>query len=376
MDSYIFVVQYGFSTGLLRFYMGTTVSVPGRVICAGDYAQPTARSHPTVSCAIDTRLRVRITPRSDQYLAIRSSEVHQKVLLEEIFTDHSDSTFALNNEDRRVEITQLIKKVFEKIVDVIPESGFTLTVDADPEFTLGSGLGSSTALLVALTASIAEHFDRRQPPSSIATQAAAIESDLYDDARTSDAHSIARGGFIHDSGTIEREQFDQSLIIGRKRTELDYTTSLEQAKNYGNRSQTVQDSIENFALKSTEEVWKAILDKDEHLLRQSLVAAGDSLEAMGLSNAPLRSARATAITHTDQIGIKQSGIGHRSVLIGVSPDDSAPFRQATRSIGGEMFDTSVANEGIRYGEEIGSTPSISTMKRMGELVTRMRSTTA
>ena len=349
---------------------GTTVSAPGRIICAGDHAQLIERSTPIVSCAIEARLRVHVTSRDDHCFEIRSSGMHRKVAFDEIFTEQMGSTLAVNNGDRRVVTTQVIRRVFEDILEERPKTGLTVTLDADEELSLGTGLSSSTAFVVALAAGISTHLSQPLSPTTIATRVAEIESDLYSDARPSDAHAIARGGCICESDRIEHKPFYPDLTVGIKRTELDYGESVERAENYWKRSPRTKAAAEEFAFESAQELREAVRDKDETRFEHLLVAAGDGLEALGLSNAPLRSIRAKAIAHSEWVGVKQSGIGHRAVLIGHSTTDTSPLHHAMRSVGGKVFDTTVAKSGIKYDEEIGSDPSIPGIEWIGGSATQ------
>jgi mevalonate kinase len=349
--------------------MAVTVSAPGRILCAGDHAQVIDEPTPTVSCAIDVRLRVRITPRNDRYIVIRSSEMQQKMSFEDIFTGHAETVFALNNGDRHVAVHQLVRKVFEDIVCITPTQGFTIEIDTDSELFLGAGLGSSTALLVSLAAGISKLLDQVQTPYSIATQVATVEADLYDVARPSDAHVIARGGFIRGDGNIAHESFHPSIVVGLKKPERNYGESIERAKEYQNKSPPVYNTAKKFATESANELWRAVIEENERKLAQSMIATGDSLEALRFDNAPLRAARARAMGQFEQVGVKQSGIGHRAVLIGIPIDNADPFRYAMHSISGKEFSTTVVDKGIKYNDDINASPSISSIKMIEQLTT-------
>lgn len=329
-----------------------SVSVPGRVLCSGDQATLLEDQVGTVSCAVDLRLHVSIESRSDNQVRLCCPLMSHTAPFPEVLEGLHDDALAISNSDRRVAAYPLLRKILDQLLESPPEQGFTIDLTLDDKFSLGVGLGSSTAFLVGLFAALSEFYDKNFTSETIATHVAELETELYEDARVSDAHVIARGGFVHDTekGSIDHEVLSVPLLLGIKRTNMSYQETITCANTVQNTNVSYTEPPD-IAAANTEAIWSAIENDKVDRFMDIITLSGSVLGTLGLENWPLPIARKRVLTQERQspekIGVKQSGFGDRSLLIGLPTGDTHTFTQAMDQIGGEAIVTTTAEEGIK-----------------------------
>ncbi|MBE8215323.1 MAG: mevalonate kinase [Endozoicomonadaceae bacterium] len=112
-----------------------TVSAPGSIIIMGEHA--VLHQQPAIVCAINKRIRVKLTSRTDQYIEVYSTFGYLKTTLN-AFTKHENYRFI-----------RAILMQFKKMC----ETGLTVHIETD-SLSHHQGLGSSGALTVALISAL------------------------------------------------------------------------------------------------------------------------------------------------------------------------------------------------------------------------------
>lgn len=327
-----------------------SVSVPGRVLCSGDQAPLCRGDAAVVSCAVDLRLHITIESRPDSRVAAHCPLMSHTAPLPEVLDGLHDDALALSNSARRVAAYPILRKILDHLLESPPEQGFAITLTVDDGFSLGVGLGSSTAFVVGLFAALSEFFDKNLSPEEIATNVAALETDVYNNARASDPHVIARGGFVRETGeSIDHAMLSALLILGLKRTNKTYqepATCADRVQETTNLSTLPRTA----ASASTEALWNAVVHDDVDEFIDQLTLTGSILGTLGLETWPLPIARKRVLAQGQQspekIGVKQSGFGDRSLLVGLPTEDTIPFSRAMDQIGGKTVVTTTTKQGI------------------------------
>lgn len=148
-------------------------SAPGSAMLFGEHA--VLRGGPAIVAAIDCRLNVRLTPRSDEVITVDSSLGHASTTCAELSFGHA---------------FRFIEGVFRL---VRPNSGFTVEVISSIDPTVG--LASSASVTVALLAALQAYGTGLDRPSLLHDACTVIRS-VQKAGSGADAASIVYGGVI------------------------------------------------------------------------------------------------------------------------------------------------------------------------------------
>lgn len=151
-----------------------TASAPGSIMITGEHA--VVYGAPAIVCAIEQRIRIRVSTRADREIHIESA----------LAAHHTDLATLADHPQLRFLIAALRQNP--------PASGLDITIDSDIDPTLG--LGSSAAVTAAITALL--YRLRGQNPDLLALHRAAYRTILTVQQRGSGADLAASlaGGII------------------------------------------------------------------------------------------------------------------------------------------------------------------------------------
>ncbi|WP_251342603.1 mevalonate kinase family protein [Haloplanus halophilus] len=335
--------------------MGVTVSVPGRIVVAGDHS--TLLGGPRIAGALDVRLRVRVTERDDDTIIVRGPLGRKDTTLGSLF-DPADSTAVLtvSRSGRRLPIYALLRRILATVDRDGPDefTGFTVDIDVDEAFPLGVGLASSTALTVALTAALTETFGERQSNERVADLVADFEADLYEDAAPIDPAVIVSGGLVFGDSTVtERTTADLPVLVATAETRPSRAAIRSQVERRRSITGSLYDDVLAASDAATETLWRHLRNGDHEATRELITFYGELLDALGFSSWPMPQLRSTELVQgADTLGVKQSDFGERATLVSFPTpgDDTAELERTLGRTAGRVVSTVTTSRGLVYGD--------------------------
>lgn len=152
-------------------------SAPGSLMLFGEHA--VLHGKLALCCAVDQRIRVELTPRSDQQIYL-SSPLGQLVVNLRDFTVQAPFEFVLTALDR--------------YRNLLPQ-GFDLTVKAD--FSATMGLGSSSAVTVATVGTLSQWLGWSYSPEQLFQESKAVVLQVQGVGSGADVAAAVLGGSWH-----------------------------------------------------------------------------------------------------------------------------------------------------------------------------------
>lgn len=331
----------------------TTVSVPGRVVFGGDHSK--LLGGPIVAAAIDLRVRVTVTDRTDDRVTIEGPLANTSATLANVFKgDDVDDSLIVSKADRDLAVYPLLRTVLADvgIDDPSAISGFDVEISADPDLELGVGLASSTAVIAGLAAAFHDHFGDRLAEADLAERVGRIEADLYPDASVVDPHAIVRGGLVADvDGSLSHAALSTPVVLGVGQPKTTRGAVENHVEDLESELGPLFETVRDLGDAVTGELLKSVRAGDYVRMRSLLTFYGDLLETLGLASWPIPQARAMGVARDADAGVKQSDFGHRATLVGV-PAGEADREALVRAFEGILtpIGTEIDETGLRYHE--------------------------
>ncbi len=184
-----------------------TVSAPGKIHFLGEHV--VVHGKPALIAAIDKRLRITLTPRSDKQIEIVSQNSKQSIITSGVnileMTKKAQAQwkrFLLTNEITF--LTSMTSELLSYPLIAIGEtllfykkrlpSGFTITIDS--AIPLGSGLGSSAALSVTIAAAVSLFLGEKIDTQKIYDIALVTEQKKHGRPSGGDPAVVLHGGLV------------------------------------------------------------------------------------------------------------------------------------------------------------------------------------
>lgn len=345
------------------------VSAPGKLHLLGEHS--VVYGKPAIIAAVDKRCFVAIKPRKDKAIEIISKNFNttktvteEEILTKTKYAKDTWNTFSNTND------TTLLKTLTTEPLDyseiVIGEtlayygkplrSGFTLTIDS--EIPIGSGMGSSAALAVAVTGAVSLFLDCSFDKEVMNTIAFLAEQKKHGFPSGGDNSASCYGGLIW----YRRETPDFKII-----QPVPFTIPRSVAKNFFtvftgipdestgemvsfvrafyNTHKTSVDKILNDQELVTRELLSAIKEEDNTRILRSIRAGEKNLEKIGVVSPYVQSLmrkieKAGGAAKICGGGGKTKGTG--TVLV---------YHTDRKKIGGLLEKEGVSLSGIMLGEE-------------------------
>lgn len=334
--------------------MEATVSVPGCVTLGGSHALVT--DGPVVSSAIDARLRIRVERTDGDGVGIDSPFGSQQFRSDDLLDGDPKSAAAgaeltVEKGGRTVSGRAVLSAILDALGCTADEvTGLRFHIDRADAFPLGVGLSSSPALVVGCLAATAALGDRDLSRFEIAELAAKIEGSLWEHPHPVHPYAIAQGGTVHSEEPGDPIPFTAPLLIGLPKTSRSRAAVEERCRTIGSRFGARYDRLVDIGNGCTDAIAAAARAGDRSRVREELAFAGGLDEALGILSPQSRTVRARMLSHDDAVGVKQSDVGPRAVVLALlsTAGDAADVKRPLSQIGTETIETELSAEGLRY----------------------------
>lgn len=299
-------------------------SAPGKAIIFGEHA--VVYKKPAISVAVDKRAQI----------SISSSE--------------SQTLFTCNDLNIKSEIN-LEKKEFhmisgqEGIVYYILET-LKLKHNNDPininltlDMPIGSGLGSSAAITVALIAALTDYHNQKLDLDEIAKTAHKVELNVQGSASPLDTATSTYGGliFLDENSKVSKlnANFDEAMVIGytsqRGNTAKMVSFVKKLKENYPLLIDSIIDTMGNITLQAKELFEKETLnEKDFQIIADLLNINQGLLDAIGVNTLEL-SKMIYDSRKTGAMGSKLTGAGGGGSIIALCPGKTEEVLKTLKS---------------------------------------------
>lgn len=291
------------------------VSAPGKLLLMGDHA--VVYGHPCLVTAVNKRIKVEI----------EKSEKDQ-------WQDGKFSNAAIAKFRSQFNISQPIK------------------VTVTSEFNTNFGLGSSSAITVALAMSLYKLLLNKEPePKELFDFCYQVVKEAQGVASGFDVAAAIYGGiiyFVTGGKTIEPLEIkDLPLLVAYSGIKADTVTMINLVKEKMVTHQKGVEEIFSNISSLVEEGKIALLEKDWERLGKLFNFNQDYLEDLGVSTEKLNDMIWVA-RKAGAYGAKLSGAGGGDCMIAVVPEEKRKeVSLAIKNVGGEVLDVKISSEGVK-----------------------------
>lgn len=292
-----------------------TVSAPGKLLLTGEHS--VVYGNPCLVVAIDKRIKVTLE-KSDK-------------------DDWSNSKFI-----------DVAVKIFRATNNL--NQALKITVSSD--FSANYGLGSSSAVTVATVYGLYKLLLNKEPDKKdLFAFCYLVVLEVQGVSSGFDIAAAIYGGIIYfvTGGKIIEPIMveDLPLLVAYSGTKADTMAMVNQVKTQMTDHKTGVNEIFRNITNLVEEGKKALWEKDWVRLGTLMNFNQDYLEDLGVSTEKLDD-MISAAKKAGAYGAKLSGAGGGDCMIAVVPEEKRKnIEEAIKSVGGEILDVKVSNEGVK-----------------------------
>lgn len=322
--------------------MKISVSAPGKLMIMGEHA--VIYGNPCIVTAVDKRITATAEITAKPYMIIKSSK-DGTVQYEKLLSFLGTGIIPINI--RFVEAA--VKNFYDKYKI---ESGISISTSST--FSKNLGLGSSSAVTVAVLKAIAGIFNINISQEDLYSLSFKTIIDVQKKGSGFDVASAIIGGTIYFQ-TVEvserLEANDLMLVVGFTGTKADTVLMMNQVsqkrRDFEKGVGKIFENIENLV----KEAKIAIQDKNWERLGLLMNYNQNYLEDLGVSTDKLNS-MILAANNAGAYGAKLSGAGGGDCMIALVDNKSkTKVIDAIRSVGGEILDLQINAVGVKAERE-------------------------
>ncbi len=323
--------------------MGVTASAPAKVILFGEHF--VVYGEPAIVLAIDKRAYAKVENRNDKRLYLRSVNLNLAGYFE-------NGTFKIEQGDAKEAKMKFepIKLAFERILEKYGEK-VGLSIEINSTVPVAAGLGSSAAVVAAVTASAGAFLNVKMSKEDIFRITYEAEKIVHGTPSGIDPAISTFGGvllFQMDTGFKPLDvKMDIPLVIGDTGVERSTRVQVEKVREIKEKYPQVVDPI---MLAAREIVLKAI----DAIKENDLDALGDLmninhalLSGVGVSDESLEWL-INAARKAGALGAKLTGAGGGGCMIALAKNERLEqILEAIQRAGGRPFIARKTDEGVR-----------------------------
>ena len=314
-----------------------TCSAPGKIFLFGEHAVVYGKT--AMACAIDLRARVSLEPA--EHMHVRSD---------------GDDASGINPKKHPyiAAVLELMRKRTEME---------NLCIDIDSDIPVGSGLGSSAALVIALIKALDTYFNCGMTDEEIAATGHAAETAVQGRASPTDTFVSTFGGIVKIPDRTRSDFPETSVVIGNTRR---FSSTRRLVSNVAELKDTYPVIIDPIM----ETISSISKTGEKYVSEGNFKAVGELmninqglLDSIGVGSAEL-SALVYASRKAGAFGSKITGAGGGGCMIAFCEYKNIPrVSHAIKRAGGDAFVCRTTNEGVRIEKNTGRTKE---EKRPGE----------
>lgn len=316
-----------------------TVSAPGKLMLLGEHA--VVYGHPCLVTAVEQRLKVTVEKSNTNGLTLNAPDVS--------VNDYYKPIAQLGNG----EIPKGAKFVEIAVLNFFQKHKFSdgLKITTNSEFSSQFGFGSSSASTVCVVKALFELFEIKTTPKEIFDLSYKTVLDIQKTGSGFDVAAAVYGGvlyFITGGKVIEPIiAGDLPLLVAYSGVKADTVSMINLVKEkMQTHKEGVEEIFKNIA-NLVEEGKIALMEKDWQRLGTLMNFNQNYLEDLGVSTEKLDD-MVLAARKAGAFGAKLSGAGGGDCMIAVVPEEKRKnIEEAIKSVGGEILDVKVSNEGVK-----------------------------
>jgi mevalonate kinase len=297
-----------------------TSSAPGKLMLFGEHA--VVYGHPCIVTAVDSRLRVTVTPTSDGNVSITAPQVNN--------TRFVDAALTAGCHEWRISHT-----------------GLAVTTESD--FPCTFGFGSSSAVTVAALHALATAFGKPVTPRDLFTLAYRVVLAVQGVGSGFDVASAVYGGTLaYVVGGKRLDPIDSAppIVIGYTGQKADTATIVREVAKKREAYPDRVDRIMAAIAQLTDQAEAAMRGGDWERTGKLMTFNQEYLRDLGVSTQKLEELIAAA-TGAGAYGAKLSGAGGGDCMVAlVDPGNRAAVEAAIAAAGGEVVKVGVHASGV------------------------------
>ena len=277
-----------------------SVSAPGSLMLMGEHA--VLQGYPAIVAAIDQRLQVHLTPRSDDQIYAKSNLGTYQGCLSDLPTDHT---------------WRFVIATIQHFLSQLTH-GIGITIESEINSTIG--FGSSAALVVALTKALAIATDTPLDNIALTTLARQLIRDVQGRGSGSDVAASVFGGVVYyhpDTDTVTPIDYLPNIVAvysGYKTpTPEVIATVMQRVTDDPAHYQRVFADIGT----ATEQGKQALLNRDLTAFADALQTNQNLMTELGVCDDTLQAIIDTLQQHPAILAAKISGSGLGDCVIGL-----------------------------------------------------------
>lgn len=336
--------------------MASTVSAPGCVTLAGNHALVDGGS--IVGATVDRRLAVQAELGNGGDVVLEGPFVTERFEPAELVTGRADAAgstgdgegFSVGRGGRDVSGRAILRAIVDELgCEAKALAGLALEVSVPDEFPLGVGLSSSTAVVAASLAAMADVVDVSLGTAALASATRRVESALWDHPNPHTPDVVVRGGVVHSDDPASSASVATPLLVAVTDGDVPYDEVVGRYRDCGRHLGDRHARIVDVAEACSTTVMAAAREADRDRLAAELSFVGALDGALGLAARETELVRAQARSREDPaIGVTQSDLGPRAAVLalpgpGTSIDD---LRRRLDPLGLDLVQTRLSDRGI------------------------------
>lgn len=319
-----------------------TASAPGQIFLFGEHA--VVYGQMALAAAIDRYTKADVEIRSDNKFRVDSKEVGE--LRGEV--QKLEGTWSIQQKTGDVKKLSYVTKAAELTFNYIGRGkGLNLQVESD--FPIGSGLGSSSAVSVAIVAAISETLGEGLKKEEISKLAFDAEMAVQGVASKTGVTVATYGDFVK----VRGERVDHmrnlprpSVIVGHTGVYASTSELIEMVKELKESHQEIFESALGIIGEITKIGAAALRQRDFRKMGALMNANQMLLELLGASS-PELNRLISAAREAGALGAKLTGAGGGGSMIALRPEDPQKIARAIEGKKGQAIVTKIGVGGLR-----------------------------
>ncbi len=323
--------------------MGVTASAPAKVILFGEHF--VVYGEPAIVLAIDKRAYAKVENRNDKRLYLRSVNLNLAGYFE-------NGTFKIEQGDAKEAKMKFepIKLAFERILEKYGEK-VGLSIEINSTVPVAAGLGSSAAVVAAVTAAAGAFLNVKMSKEDIFRITYEAEKIVHGTPSGIDPAISTFGGvllFQMDTGFKPLDvKMDIPLVIGDTGVERSTRIQVEKVREIKEKYPQVVDPIMLAAREIVLKAIDAIKEKDLDALGDLMNINHALLSGVGVSDESLEWL-VNAARKAGALGAKLTGAGGGGCMIALAKNERLEqILEAIQRAGGRPFIARKTDEGVR-----------------------------
>jgi len=321
-------------------------SAPSKIILVGEHF--VVEGEPAIAAAINLRAKVKLEPRTDEFIKLYSTNTHYSMKL-------SIDNFEIL--DGSIDAIKFLEPIRALIIEIAKnyslDKGFNLIINS--QIPIAVGLGSSASILVACSASILKFLLGEVNKDLIIKFASKAEEVAHARPSGIDPTITTYGGILiyrRIEGFLRLNVPKPfKIIIGVSSLTRSTGEMVKKVRNLKNKYPEIFDPLYHAAGHLAIEAARAIEKGDLNILGELMNINHGLLSSIGVSNLELERL-VYAARSAGALGAKITGAGGGGSIIALPSEDNVlQIAKAIEKVGGKAIIANISKRGVIIGEK-------------------------